>query len=121
MNLGIAIVTDTDPAVVSLTGELDIASAAQLEDRIRAVVDAGHPRLVLDLAELAFCDSTGIGVFVRANNECQQRDGYLRLAAPSPTVARILEVVGLLDVFPTYRTVDAALRCDDGGRGVVSR
>jgi anti-sigma B factor antagonist len=119
MDLGIATAGDTDPAVVALTGELDIASAGALEDRIRGLVDAGHSRLVVDLAGLIFCDSTGIGTLVRANNDCLALGGYLRLAAPNRNVARVLAVVGLLDAFPAYRSVDAARRADADALVVV--
>jgi anti-anti-sigma factor len=115
MNLGITTVECTDPAVVSLAGELDIGSAPELAERARVLVTAGHVRLVLDLTDLTFCDSTGLAAFVRAKNDCQRSGGYLRLAAPTPNVARILAVVGLLDTFPTYQTVDAARRSDAGG------
>jgi anti-sigma B factor antagonist len=119
MDLGIATVEDTDPTIVSLTGELDIASAGGLEDRIRRLTDAGHSRLIVDLAGLVFCDSTGIGTLVRANNDCLDQGGYLRLAAPNRNVARVLAIVGLLDMFPTYRSVEAARRADADGLVVV--
>jgi anti-sigma B factor antagonist len=109
-----------DGTVVTLTGELDLASAPELSARIDALLAAGQTRLVIDLGELTFCDSTGIGILIRANNGCQQRNGYLRLAAPNHNVARVLDVVGLLGVFPTYRTVDAARRGDPAGLVVVN-
>jgi anti-anti-sigma factor len=112
MDLEISTAEDTDPVVVSLTGELDIASAPRLDDRIRSLVDAGHARLVVDLADLIFCDSTGISTLVRANSDCLDHGGYLRLAAPNRHVARVLAIVGLLDAFPTYQSVDAARRAD---------
>jgi anti-sigma B factor antagonist len=120
MDLGIATVEDTEVAVISLSGELDIASAPQLEERIQALIDAGRARLIVDLAGLTFCDSTGIGTLVRANNECLSRGGHLRLAAPNRHVARILAVVGLLDTFPTYQSVEAARRADTGRRVVAN-
>jgi anti-sigma B factor antagonist len=115
MDFGIATVEDTEVAVISLSGELDIASAPQLEERIQSLVDAGHTRLIVDLADLTFCDSTGIGTLVRANNDCLNLGGYLRLAAPNRHVARVLAVVGLLNTFPTYSSVDAARRADTAG------
>jgi anti-anti-sigma factor len=112
MDLNITTAEETDPVVVSLTGELDIASTPQLEERVRGLIDAGRTRLVVDLAGLIFCDSTGIGMLVRANNDCLIKGGYLRLAAPNRHVARVLAVVGLLDTFPTYQSVEAARRAD---------
>jgi anti-anti-sigma factor len=83
-----------------------------LRTQLAALVAAGRSRLILDLTALVFCDSTGIGTLVRGNNDCHSVDGYLRLAAPNRNVARVLSVVGLLDTFPTYRTVEAARRAD---------
>jgi anti-sigma B factor antagonist len=115
MNLGIATVEDTDPMIISLNGELDIASASQLEERINALVAGGRNRLVVNLADLIFCDSTGIGALVRGNTACLERGGYLRLAAPNRNITRVLAVVGLLEAFPTYQTVDAARAGDASG------
>lgn len=107
---------DSDPAVVSLAGELDIVSAPQLEDVVSAVLAGGAQHIVLDLTELTFCDSTGISVFVKTNNSCATAGGFLRLAQPSGHVARVLAIVGLLDAFPTYSTLAAAIRGDDSQR-----
>jgi anti-sigma B factor antagonist len=103
-----------DPVVVTLSGELDLASAVQLADRLRDLLQAGQIRVVVDLADLVFCDSTGISTFVRANQGYVDQGGYLRLAAPNANVARVLGVVGLLTTFPTYRTVEGARSNDDG-------
>jgi anti-sigma B factor antagonist len=108
-------VAEGDPVVVALSGELDIACAAELEKRINELVGGGHIRLIVDLTDLGFCDSTGIGTFVRGNTACRDQGGYLRLAGPNRNVARVLAVVGLLDTFPTYRCVDTARRADTAG------
>jgi anti-anti-sigma factor len=105
---------DGDPVVLALTGELDLGSAAQLAERLDALLLAGRTRVVVDLALLVFCDSTGISTFVRANQGYVDRGGYLRLAAPNANLARVLSVVGLLDTLPTYRTVEGARSADDG-------
>jgi anti-sigma B factor antagonist len=105
---------DGDPVVVTLSGELDLGSAVRLADQLQALLLAGQTRVVVDLEHLIFCDSTGISTFVRANQGYVDRGGYLRLAAPNPNVARVLGVVGLLDTFPTYQTVDGARAADDG-------
>ncbi|MGC9669167.1 STAS domain-containing protein [Planosporangium sp. 12N6] len=120
MDFGIATTEDTDPLVLTLTGELDIASAPALEERVGQLIDTGHVRVIVDLAALTFCDSTGIGTLVRANNDCLSRGGYLRLAAPNRNVARVLSVVGLLDTFPAYHSIDAARSADAGGLVVVT-
>jgi anti-anti-sigma factor len=101
-----------DVVVISVTGELDMATAPQLQDHITELLGQGHNRMVFDLAEVSFCDSTGLSVFVRAANNCDETDGNIRLAAPQRGVLRILQVSGLVEVLPTYATVDEAIAAD---------
>ena len=112
MDLDIRTVDHDDDTIVTIAGELDILTAPALGHAVDTLVGAGRVRLTVDLSGLAFCDSTGIGAFVRASNECHREGGYLRLADPCDTVVRILAIVGLLDAFPTFRTVAAARQGD---------
>lgn len=101
-----------DVIVVSVAGELDMATAPQLQDHITDLLDKGHCNVVFDLAGVSFCDSTGLSVFVRAKNGCDDVGGVVRLAAPQRGVLRILEVSGLVEVLQTYPTVDEAVTAD---------
>jgi anti-sigma B factor antagonist len=112
VDLTIATRDDGDATVVTLSGELDIASADGLREHLTSLLAGGHIRIVIDLAGLTFCDSTGLSTFVRASHGAVEHGGYLRLAAPNTHVARVLSIVGLLDLFPTYQTVDGARQAD---------
>ena len=101
-----------DVVVVSVAGELDLATAPELQDQITDLLDRGHNRLVFDLADVSFCDSTGLSVFVRARNSCDKTGGVVRLAAPQRGLLRILEVSGLVEALRTNPTVDEALAGD---------
>jgi anti-sigma B factor antagonist len=103
-------------SVVTLVGELDMTTAPILAGCARELLDAGPPRLVLDLSGLDFCDSSGMGQFVIACNDCTTAGGWLRLAAPQPQLARVLGIAGLLSLLPTYRSLDGALTADDEDR-----
>ncbi len=86
---------DHDHAVIAVSGELDMSTAPDLSDALADVVDR-HPRdLTVDLADLAFIDSTGLTVLVRASKQLRDHDATLRLASPTPSVRRVLEIVGL--------------------------
>lgn len=98
--------------VIAVAGELDMATAPQLQAHITELLESERARLVFDLSEVTFCDSTGLSVFVRAKNSCDEAGGDVRLAAPQRGVLRILEVSGLVEVLPTYPTVDAAVAAD---------
>ncbi|ROT33873.1 STAS domain-containing protein [Micromonospora sp. HM5-17] len=98
-----------DVVVVLVAGELDMATAPGLQDQITDLLDKGKNRLVFDLTDLTFCDSTGLSVFVRARTDADEAGGVVRLAAPRRSVLRILEVSGLVEVLQTYPSVEEAV------------
>ena len=85
---------------LALAGELDIATAPQLESEVTALADAGAGTVVIDLGDLGFIDSTGLRLFF-ALNERAGADGWvLRLRRPSRQVSKLLEVTGTGDELP---------------------
>jgi anti-anti-sigma factor len=99
-SLALAIeVSDTGAtSTLALAGELDLSTAAKLQAAIDEQVGRGRHRLVVDLAELTFCDSTGLTTFVRGNRDCTAKGGWLRLAGARGHVARVIGISGLLEV-----------------------
>ena len=87
-----------DRAVVSLCGELDLASAPDLQACLQTVLDHGARRVVIDLDGLAFCDSTGISALVRAVNHARRNGRTLVLRRPRAGVRRVLEITGVTAV-----------------------
>jgi anti-sigma B factor antagonist len=105
-----------DVVVLAVAGELDMATAPHLQDQITDLLDKGRNRMIFNLADLSFCDSTGLSVFVRTKNSCDETGGMVRLAAPQRGVLRILEVSGLVDVLQTHPTVTDALAAESAAR-----
>jgi anti-sigma B factor antagonist len=67
---------------------------------------------VVDLSAVRFCDSLGLSAFVDAHHRCTAAGGFLRLAAPTPFLLRVLAVVGLLRRLGVYETVRGACAGD---------
>jgi anti-sigma B factor antagonist len=91
----------TGPAVcVYVAGEVDIATADRLRDSVAAAV-AAQPitRLVIDLSEVTFCDSSGLSALVDAHRSCQERGAALILHRPSARVRTTLTFSGLAEYF----------------------
>jgi anti-anti-sigma factor len=103
--------------VITLSGQLDIDTAAQ----VHAVFDQLHAqsvvRVVVDLNRLTFCDCTGLSALKLAHNYCCDAGGYLRLAALTPLLRQMLAAVGLARALPAYPSVAAA--CADDPAGLV--
>jgi anti-sigma B factor antagonist len=84
--------------VLALDGELDMASAPRLSEQIDSLVASGYRHVLLDLAELSFCDSAGLNAFVQGDRACTARGGWLRLTGVTGHVARVVELSGLDEV-----------------------
>ena len=88
---------------------LDAAVAIQFKDALRRTADAGAGRVVLDLSEVEFLDSSGLGALVAAMK--QLGPGCpLDLASPQPPVERVLRLTRMDSVFMVYADVPTALR-----------
>ncbi|MGW6691957.1 STAS domain-containing protein [Streptomyces sp. NPDC054961] len=88
-----AVRSDGD-ACVTLTGELDFHTAGQVEPLLTVVAASGYRGLVLDLSGISFCDSSGIGLFLRVHQRCQWSGTRLRLIGVPPLVGKSMRVLG---------------------------
>lgn len=88
-----------------MSGDLDHETHLRLLDAIERHIAAGHDRLLVDLSEVAFCDSTGLGALVQVHRETVARGGWLRLAAPNADLRRILAITNLDRLLPVYDSV----------------
>lgn len=99
---------DGDSVVVALAGELDLYNSEDLRTALHAAAERGPGRLVIDLTEVEFVDSTTLGVLVEARRRLANRRGFL-LAGAGRDVRRTLEVSGLDRHFAVYDSVGEAL------------
>lgn len=100
--------TTATGAVMELAGDLDHRTAPQVRDALPQLGLRPGQQLVLDLAALTYCDSSGITVLIAARNHALAADAAIALAAVPEQVARIFRIVGLDQVFPTHPTAQDA-------------
>jgi len=118
MNDELTISVSAEPGyvVVSVAGELDVATAAQFREQLASVISGGARRIVVDLARATFMASAGIGVLMGTHRVLAAQGGSLVLASPSPAAARVLSLLGLDQVIPVTGSVaDAAARWTSEG------
>lgn len=94
--------------VVRLAGELDLYNAHQVRETLLACSSENPAKLVVDLGEVQFVDSTALGVLVEARSRMDDKQAFL-LAAPGIETRRALEVSGLDRHFNVRESVDDAL------------
>jgi anti-sigma B factor antagonist len=79
-----------------------------LREQLLRLLRPGSSRLVIDLSKVSFCDASGLAVLVSTGRRARLLGGFLRLAAVSPQVGRVLHLAGLLRSFAIFPTVQAA-------------
>jgi len=93
--------------VLVLAGELDLYNAAELRAALEEAIGSGARRIVVDMAEVEFVDSTALGVLIEARAKVGENG--LLLAAPGTETRRTLEVSGLDRHLSVHDSVDEAL------------
>jgi anti-sigma B factor antagonist len=86
--------------VLALAGDLDVYTATRLRERLVDLIGDTRLDLVVDLAELVFVDSTGLGTLVDGMKRVRQAGGSMALRSPTPAVQRVIDITGLGRVLP---------------------
>jgi len=101
-------------AVLRVAGELDLVTSPVLRQRVHDVVAEGRHSLVLDLSDVYFCDSSGVGVLIASRRLIRSCGGDLRLILPAQGAAdgshvnRVLGALGVRRLFEVHPDVDSA-------------
>ncbi|MBT2391077.1 MULTISPECIES: STAS domain-containing protein [Streptomyces] len=104
--------------VLHVCGELDLVSSPVIRQHVHDAVAVGRRDLVLDLSEVLFCDSSGVGVLIAARRLLRSCQGRLRLILPArgaeegSHVNRVLAALGVRRLFEVYADVVSAI--DEG-------
>jgi anti-sigma B factor antagonist len=105
-------------AVVMAAGEIDIATAAQLEEQLSALAVAGR-RLVADLGRVSFIDASGLRVLDRVAGQAAEHGNSLYVVCGRPQIVRLFQLTGLDHRVRLARTLAEALQ--DLGRADLAR
>ncbi|MFI0486201.1 STAS domain-containing protein [Actinomadura sp. 9N215] len=106
-----------DHTVVAVSGELDFSSTPRLRERLFVALRDPGAYIVIDLADVTFCDASGLALLVGARRRAEATGAAVILNRPRPQVARLLRVTGLSHGF-TVRSTGADAR--DAGPDVQS-
>ncbi len=89
-------------AVVEVAGEVDLYTSPRLRDLLFDAIQGGAAHVVVDLADVSFIDSSGLGVLVSSARTLGSRDELITIVCGPGVVARALEITGLGSVFAIY-------------------
>lgn len=103
---------DEDTHVIAVTGEIDLFTAPEFKQRMSSLIDAGRSRVIVDLSETTFIDSSSLGVLIGAHRRLKLRGGALLVVCDSEAIGKTFKITGLDGVFTISSSVDAALADD---------
>lgn len=98
-----------DLPVVAVRGEVDVYSAPSLRENLTQLLDEGEKTIVVDMTEVAFLDSTGLGALIAARTATDKAGGALPIVCTQDRILKLFTITGLDGVFSIFPTVDEAV------------
>jgi anti-sigma B factor antagonist len=95
----VSVETDDRCSIVSVAGEVDLATAPDLRDRLHEVMDDKPRVLVVDLLQVTFIDSTALGVLIDAWKQSETMGAAMRSVVSEPRILKVFTITGLTDIF----------------------
>ena len=95
--------------VVAVGGEIDVYTAPRLRDKFTELVAAGSYDIIVDMQNVEFLDSTGLGVLVGGLKKVRAHDGSLDLVCTQDRLLKIFRITGLAKVFVIHDSAESAL------------
>ena len=96
-------------AVVKVAGKIDADASPALTSELNKLIGGGQVFIVLDLSDVNFMSSAGIGVTVKALNDTRSKKGDLRIASIQADVQKVYELLGFAQAFKFYKSTAEAI------------
>ena len=107
---------DGERHVLAVRGEIDLFTAPELKQVLAESIEAGRVRIVVDLTDTTFLDSTALGVLIGAVKRLRSRDGALAIVNVDENIAKTFEITGLDQIFTIVPTREEAVDAVDPAR-----
>ncbi len=99
--------------IFKLRGSLDLATTPTVRAALLEATEKGKRDLIVDLTQLEFLDSTGLGALIGAHRRATERGGSVRLIVNEGPIARLLNITGLMRIFAVYHSIEDARKNRD--------
>ncbi|OIK10881.1 anti-sigma factor antagonist [Bacillus sp. MUM 13] len=109
MNINIDVQDNNSQVEVQVKGEIDAYTAPKLRESLFPLSEQNQISLVIDLSEVSYMDSTGLGVFVGLFKSVKAHDGNFRLIGLSERLRRLFDITGLADIIDIKSSAEGGL------------
>ena len=96
----------SDRYIITVSGEVDLATSPELDNAIIVAIESGTSSLAIDLTDVSFMDSSGLGVIVRGLKRCREADKDLDLVITNERVLKVFGITGLDQVIPIHDSIE---------------
>ena len=94
--------------VVDLNGEIDVYTSPKVKEAITELIDQGNYALVINLENVRYIDSTGLGVLIGGLKRVREHSGTVNLVCTNPQIKKIFDITGLVKIFGIYDSEKSA-------------
>lgn len=109
MEINLTTREESGRAVVEVSGEVDVHTAPALDEALSGLIEDGNYQLVVDLSNVDFLDSTGLGVLVKALKRVREHSGSLAVVATTERITKVFRITGLDSAISLHDDVATAL------------
>ncbi len=109
MNLTIDVEQENAQKIMTLKGEIDIYTATNLKEKLNTLVSEKETDVIVDLKDVTYMDSTGLGTFISALKHSNDSDSTLRLIRANSRLYRLFQVTGLDEVIDVHAIEEGGL------------
>jgi len=110
MDLKLEVAKEKNYTLITVHGEIDLYNAKELKERVSvAEVSASSPNLILDIKDVDYIDSTGLGILIGIKRRATERNGKLALVLHSDRINKLFEITGLNKIFTITKSVEEAI------------
>jgi len=109
MQLEVQELTEKDACVVSVHGQVHLLEAKELEQRLAAILQDGRPNIILDMTDVNFIASDGLGVLIKIRGDARRAGGNLRIVEPPEPVLGVFRTTRLTKLFDIYASREEAV------------
>ena len=100
---------ENNTSVIKLVGDIDVYSSTDVKDAINSQIDFGAKRIIIDMEDVYYIDSSGIGVFVFEIGSFKRVNGKIGIVKITENVRKVFELTKIISFFPIFMTVSEAL------------
>ncbi|MDQ7822733.1 MAG: STAS domain-containing protein [Candidatus Eremiobacteraeota bacterium] len=95
--------------VIEVQGEIDVYTSPRVKETINELIEKENYVLIINLEEVRYIDSTGLGVLIGALKKVREHNGSISLICTNPQIKKIFNITGLVKIFGIYKSEEEAI------------